>query len=91
MLFRSVQFVVELQKQPFQISDEHKKEYDEFYRGMIRDVVYCRDESWKLPDVVPQLEQWNGDRGLLFSKEFEAEIFEERTGEDFPENDIITK
>jgi len=80
-----VQFVVELQKQPSQFSAEHRKEYDEFYRGMIKDVVYCRDESWKLPDVVPQLEQWNGDRGLLFSKEFEAEIFEERTGEDFPE------
>ena len=84
----NVEFTVTLQKQPSQFSSEDKKKYDDMYQGMIRDVVYCRDETWQLGDVVPQLEEWNGARGLTFSKEFEAEILEERTGEDLFDDDV---
>ena len=69
-------------KQPEGVSENEKKLHHDLYQGMVRDVIYCRDESWSLPDVIPQLEEWNGDRSIFFSKGFEADILAERTGYD---------
>jgi hypothetical protein len=49
---------------------------------MINDLVYCRDEAWEIPDIVPQLEKWNGDRSLLFTKKYEMELVKEITEDD---------
>jgi hypothetical protein len=52
-------------------------------RSLLRDMVYMRDaESWQLPDVVPQLEEWNSGRGILFSKDYETELMNEIAEED---------
>ncbi len=83
----NVELIVTLNQQPSQFSEEDKKKYDAIYQGLVRDIIYCRDETWLLPDIVPQLEEWNGARGLAFTKEFEAEILEDRTGDDFFSDD----
>lgn len=41
---------------------------------MIKDLVYVRDSNFELPDIVPQLEEWNGERSVLFTPEFEQRL-----------------
>ncbi len=64
------------------------KRKEEAYNKMIRDMVYIRDTAnWEIPDIVPQLEEWNGNVGLSFTKEFEEEMMKEVSREDFFEDD----
>ena len=64
------------------MSNADKTKYKELHQEMINDLVYCRDEAWEIPDIVPQLEKWNGDRSLLFTKKYEMELVKEITEDD---------
>jgi len=63
-------------------SKEDREKYKHQHREMINDLVYSRDNSWEIPDIVPQLEEWNGERGLLFSKDYEKQLVKEITDDD---------
>jgi len=64
------------------MSNADKTKYKELHQEMINDLVYSRDDAWEIPDIVPQLEKWNGDRSLLFSKDYEKELIKEITEDD---------
>ena len=64
------------------MSNADKTKYKELHQEMINDLVYSRDDAWEIPDIVPQLEKWNGDRSLLFSKDYEKELVKEITEDD---------
>lgn len=53
---------------------QHKKNDADVNRNEILDFVYCRDGTWEIPDVVSQLEEWNGNKKIFLSKEYEDEI-----------------
>ena len=62
---------------------EIEKKLKGWQRSILRDMVYMRDsESWHLPDIVTQLEEWNFGRGLLFTKEYETELMNEIADEE---------
>mmetsp|Transcript_8725 Transcript_8725/g.16472 ORF Transcript_8725/g.16472 Transcript_8725/m.16472 type:complete len:775 (-) Transcript_8725:55-2379(-) len=51
-------------------------------RNEILEFIYCRDETWEIPDIVSQLEEWNGNKKILFTKEYEDEIFNSLSNSD---------
>ena len=53
------------------VSPKGRIESDDVRREMFRDMVYVRDKHWQIPDVVGQMQDWNGDEGLFFLREFE--------------------
>jgi hypothetical protein len=69
---------------PLQPEMDHRRtENNEIVdRNEILDFVYCRDETWEIPDVVSQLEEWNGSSKVFFSKDYEDEIFNSLSSED---------
>lgn len=71
---------------PNKASPELEKTQKEKNRAMqqdlINDLIYCRDNSWEIPDIVSQLEKWNQDRQLLFSKTFERDLAREIMNDD---------
>ena len=71
---------------PNKASPELEKTQKEKNRSMqqdlINDLIYCRDNSWEIPDIVSQLEKWNQDRQLLFSKTFERDLAREIMNDD---------
>jgi len=52
------------------LSNNDQIKYDELHQEMLRDMIYVRDVHWKIPDIVPQLEEWNGERGVFFFERF---------------------
>lgn len=63
--------------------NEARNKLKGWQRSLLRDMVYMRDaESWQLPDIVTQLEEWNSGRGILFSKVYETELMNEIAEED---------
>ena len=54
--------------------------------GMLTSMLYIRDKNWEIPDIVPQLQKWNNDEIISFSREFENEMIEEIMEE---RNDIL--
>jgi len=66
------------------LSNEDREKFKNEHRELINDLVYSRqdDDSWEIPDIVPQLEEWNGERGLLFSKDYERQLLKEITDDD---------
>jgi len=64
------------------LSNYDQIKYDELNQEMLRDMVYVRDAHWKIPDIIPQLEEWNGERGVFFSKDFEADLIKDIQDED---------
>lgn len=50
------------------------KDMDDYHDLMTKECIYIRDSSYELPDIVPQLEEWNGNHELLFTKEYEERL-----------------
>lgn len=68
-----------------------KSQGRETYHKLIKDMVYIRDATWEIPDLVPQLEKWNGNTGLFFTKWYEKELLKEIRNENdgFDEDDNV--
>ncbi len=66
--------IAESQHNEQSISNDRRSDLDDF--------IYTRDQTWELPDLVPQLEEWNSNTGLSFTKEYEDELIKEISGED---------
>jgi len=79
-----VEFTIDPNNKSPELTSNEKKRFDEMHHSLLEDMIYTRDPSWEIPDVVAQLEEWNGDHGLLFSKEYESEIIKEITSENDP-------
>eukprot|EP00554_Chaetoceros_debilis_P002006 CAMPEP_0194080536 /NCGR_PEP_ID=MMETSP0149-20130528/6543_1 /TAXON_ID=122233 /ORGANISM="Chaetoceros debilis, Strain MM31A-1" /LENGTH=756 /DNA_ID=CAMNT_0038762281 /DNA_START=36 /DNA_END=2306 /DNA_ORIENTATION=- len=47
------------------------------HQNMLRGMIYTRDSSFEIPDIVEQLEEWNSYNGLLFTKEYEDKVADE--------------
>ena len=60
---------------------EHERSKD------IVDTVYLRDQNWELPDLVPQLEAWNSQTSLFFTKEYEDELISDIFDDDLDDNE----
>ncbi len=59
------------------MSSSEQKKYDRMQNELLDCLVYARDSSFQIPDVVDQLEEWNDGNGLQFTKEYKAEIAKE--------------
>jgi len=58
-------------------NNSSKEKYDKYHNMLAEDLIYIRDARWKIPDIVSQLEEWNGERGIFFTKDFEASLIKD--------------
>jgi hypothetical protein len=62
---------------------------------MVSEMIYLRDDaSWQIPDVTSQLKDWNPDKELFFTKEFEEDLIDQIIDEeddDYEEDDDVDK
>jgi len=72
----------ELSPTSSRLSNYDQIKYDEINQEILRDMIYVRDAHWKIPDIIPQLEEWNGERGVFFTKDFEADLIKDIQDED---------
>ncbi len=79
-VIEKAEFALDLDKP----SDKRRVDYSHY--SLMKDMIYIRDATWEIPDVVPQLEEWNSNTGLFFSKDYEAELLTEITNEHHDDN-----
>ena len=62
---------------PYPPSD-HKSKYEKMHQSMVSEIIYLRDDaSWEIPDITSQLREWNPDKELFFTKDFEEDLLEQ--------------
>ena len=58
--------------------DEEQDNEEEELDSFAKDMVYMRDaSSWMLPDVTLQLVKLNGDQDVLYTRQYEEQIFQQ--------------
>lgn len=76
----------DLESNLFNDSDKFKNDlpldrtskYEKIHQNMVSEMIYLRDDaSWQIPDVTSQLRDWNKDKELFFTKEFEEHLIEQ--------------
>lgn len=74
---------------------DRTSKYEKIHQNMVSEMIYLRDDaSWQIPDVTSQLKDWNPDKELFFTKEFEEDLIDQIIDEeddDYEEDDDVDK
>ncbi len=63
------------------MSSEQQKRFQRMQNEVMESLMYARDSSFEVPDIVSQLETWNDGIGLKFTKDYEYELAKEISAE----------